>query len=110
MNIAEARNFVAMLEQTIGHEAVLPTSIADQATASFRDDLRELGVDSDDPQQMLAVFAGLLAASGAMVGYPVVLPVIHRMAHLLRSVMDWQGVQDVAAIPSPRRRWKPWRR
>lgn len=114
MKITEAREFVAMMEELIGHEAKLPTAVADQATASFRDDLRELGVDSDDPQQMLGVFAGVLVAYGAMAGSPVPFPVVHKLTHVLRLVADWQGAGTGASTLIPpvarRRRWKLWRR
>lgn len=113
MNLAEAREFVALLESTVGHShRDIPTASADQAVATLRDELRQLGIDTDDPKQMLGVFAGLLAASGSMVGYSVSAPVVFRMAHLLRAVSDWECV-DGSGLPNlsePPRRRRWWTR
>lgn len=113
MKLAEAREFLAGLEEVTGWSfSQMPTNEADQAVASLRDDLREIGVDTNDEQQMLCVFAGLMCGIGALSGGAVTTNALTRLTAVSRAILDWKGDTGANLIPDPeperKRRW--WRR
>lgn len=95
MNVSEAREFVTDLEEMVGYRwnAATPVAHQDQALASLRDDMRKLGVDTNDPGQMRAAFAGALCMVGPIYRTPQYRVTLARVVAILRALADWHTVK-----------------